>query len=100
VADRTGIFAGDDPFEIARAWMKEAEASELNDPNAMAMASVDETGLPNVRMVLLKEIEERTDRKRMPITNPAPSKADWVLGPQNNPNHSRLARACSQRLQK
>jgi len=38
--------------------MKEAEASELNDPNAMAMASVDETGLPNVRMVLLKEIEE------------------------------------------
>lgn len=58
MADRTGIFAGDDPFEIARAWMKEAEASEPNDPNAMAMASVDETGLPNVRMVLLKEIED------------------------------------------
>jgi len=58
VADRSGIFAGDDPFEIARAWMKEAEASEPNDPNAIAMATVDETGLPNVRMVLLKEIED------------------------------------------
>jgi len=64
VADRTGIFAGDDPFEIARAWMKEAEASELNDPNAMAMASVDETGLPNVRMVLLKEIEDAYYKSR------------------------------------
>ena len=58
MADRSGIFAGDDPFEIARAWMKEAEASEPNDPNAIAMATVDETGLPNVRMVLLKEIED------------------------------------------
>ena len=34
--------------------MKEAEASEINDPNALALATVDETGLPNVRMVLLK----------------------------------------------
>lgn len=54
--DRTGIFAGDDPFAIARAWLAEAEASELNDPNAIALATVDEGGLPNVRMVLLKEI--------------------------------------------
>lgn len=55
--DRSGIFAGDDPFAIARAWLAEAEPVEPNDPNAIALATVDETGLPNVRMVLLKEIE-------------------------------------------
>ncbi len=55
--DRTGIFAGDDPFEIARNWMAEAEAAEVNDPNAIALATVDADGLPNVRMVLLKDIE-------------------------------------------
>ncbi|MFO7759708.1 MAG: pyridoxamine 5'-phosphate oxidase [Roseovarius sp.] len=56
--ERDGIFAGDDPFEIARAWMAEAEATEINDPNAMALATVDDGGLPNVRVVLLKEIAE------------------------------------------
>lgn len=55
--DRSGIFAGDDPFLLARDWLTEAEATESNDPNAMALATVDEDGLPNVRMVLLKEIE-------------------------------------------
>ena len=56
--ERGGIFAGEDPFAIARAWLGEAEASEPNDPSAMALATVDEAGLPNVRMVLLKEIED------------------------------------------
>lgn len=55
--DRTGIFAGDDPFEIARAWLAEAEASEINDPNAIALSTVDADGMPNARMVLLKDIE-------------------------------------------
>lgn len=55
--DRSGIFAGDDPFAIARTWLAEAEGKEPNDPNAIALATVDATGLPNVRMVLLKEIE-------------------------------------------
>ncbi len=55
--DRSGIFAGDDPFAIARDWLAEAEGSELNDPNAIALGTVDADGLPNVRMVLLKEIE-------------------------------------------
>lgn len=58
MSDRTGIFAGDDPFEIARAWLKEAEASEINDPNAIALATVDASGMPNSRMVLLKDIED------------------------------------------
>ena len=53
---RKGIFAGDDPLEIARRWLVEAEESEPNDPNAMALATVDEAGMPNVRMVLLKAI--------------------------------------------
>jgi pyridoxamine 5'-phosphate oxidase len=55
--DRNGIFAGDDPFALARAWLAEAEPVEPNDPNAIALATVDAAGLPNVRMVLLKEIE-------------------------------------------
>lgn len=57
MSERNGIFAGDDPFEIARAWLREAEAVEPNDANAMALATVDSDGLPNARMVLLKEIE-------------------------------------------
>jgi pyridoxamine 5'-phosphate oxidase len=55
---RTGIFAGDDPVAIVRGWLSEAEASEPNDPNAIALATVDAEGLPNVRMVLLKDIEK------------------------------------------
>src|ERR671928_1646009 len=47
-----------DPFARFAAWLKEAEASEPNDPNAMALATVDESGLPNVRMVLLKGFDE------------------------------------------
>ena len=57
MSDRSGIFAGDDPFAIARAWLAEAEASEVNDPNAIALSTVDADGLPNARMVLLKDIE-------------------------------------------
>lgn len=57
MSDRGGIFAGDDPFAIARAWLAEAEESEINDPNAIALSTVDADGLPNARMVLLKEIE-------------------------------------------
>lgn len=58
MAERDGKFAGDDPFGIARRWLTEAEATEPNDPNAVALATVDADGLPNVRMVLLKEIED------------------------------------------
>lgn len=58
MTDRTGLFAGDDPFEIARNWLAEAEQTEENDPNAIALSTVDAQGLPNARMVLLKEIED------------------------------------------
>jgi pyridoxamine 5'-phosphate oxidase len=43
-----------EPFALFAAWLQEAERSEPNDPNAVALATVDEDGLPNVRMVLLK----------------------------------------------
>ncbi|MDO9525643.1 MAG: pyridoxamine 5'-phosphate oxidase [Gemmobacter sp.] len=56
--DRSGIFAGDDPFSLARTWLEAAVPVEPNDPNAIALATVDSDGLPNVRMVLLKEIAD------------------------------------------
>lgn len=45
---------GTDPFESFAAWFAEAEKSEPNDHNAMAVASVGADGMPSVRMVLLK----------------------------------------------
>jgi pyridoxamine 5'-phosphate oxidase len=51
--------AADDPLRLFARWMDEAVASEPNDPNAMALATVDADGLPNVRMVLLKGFDER-----------------------------------------
>ncbi|HEX8554336.1 MAG TPA: pyridoxamine 5'-phosphate oxidase [Sphingomonas sp.] len=44
----------DDPFALFDRWFAEAEASEPNDPNAMALATADAAGRPSVRMVLLK----------------------------------------------
>jgi pyridoxamine 5'-phosphate oxidase len=58
MTERNAIFAGDDPFAIARAWLAAAEKSEINDPNAVALSTVDADGMPNVRMVLLKEITD------------------------------------------
>jgi pyridoxamine 5'-phosphate oxidase len=43
-----------EPFTLFAAWLREAETTEPNDPNAVALATVDKDGLPNVRMVLLK----------------------------------------------
>lgn len=57
MTDREGIFVGDDPFAIVRRWLAEAEATEPNDPNAMALATVDKEGMPDTRMVLLKDVE-------------------------------------------
>ena len=57
MSDRTGIFAGPDPFVIAQQWLADATKTEVNDPNAIALSTVDADGLPNVRMVLLKDIE-------------------------------------------
>ncbi|MBI1200328.1 MAG: pyridoxamine 5'-phosphate oxidase [Phenylobacterium sp.] len=47
----------DDPFVLFREWLAEALQKEANDGNAMALATVDESGLPDVRMVLLKDVD-------------------------------------------
>ena len=46
--------AADEPFALFESWLNEANKSEPNDPNAMALATVDPDGLPDVRMVLMK----------------------------------------------
>ncbi len=60
----TGLISGDftestDPFGLFAAWFAEAKAAEINDPEAMALATVDPSGLPDVRMVLLKDADAR-----------------------------------------
>ena len=54
-----GFTERNDPFVLFAEWMKDAEKSEPNDPNAMALSTVDEEGLPNVRMVLLKDFDDK-----------------------------------------
>src|SRR6201994_2941068 len=49
--------AAEEPFALFAQWFDEACKSEPNDPNAMALATVDADGLPDVRMVLLKEVD-------------------------------------------
>ena len=48
-----------EPFALFESWLAEARQKEINDPEAMALATVDETGLPNVRMVLLKGFDRQ-----------------------------------------
>src|SRR5262245_42726213 len=50
----TGSPMADDPFVLFDAWYAEAKAAEINDPEAMALATANPNGLPSVRMVLLK----------------------------------------------
>lgn len=57
-ADETQ-FERDDPLSLFLDWLADARASEPNDPNAMALATADEDGLPDCRMVLLKGVDER-----------------------------------------
>tara|TARA_Y100001970_G_scaffold85563_1_gene107947 strand:- start:2836 stop:3459 length:624 start_codon:yes stop_codon:yes gene_type:complete len=49
----------DDPFIVFKKWMSEAEKNEINDPNAVALATVNESSQPDVRMVLLKEFNSK-----------------------------------------
>jgi pyridoxamine 5'-phosphate oxidase len=48
-----------EPYRLFAGWLKDATESEINDPNGMALATVDSSGLPNVRMVLLKGFDEK-----------------------------------------
>ena len=57
-ADDPALFAGEDPLALFAEWLKLAREKEVNDANAMALATTDDTGLPDVRMVLLKDVSK------------------------------------------
>jgi len=56
---RDDFTAAEEPFRLFATWMEEATKSEPNDPNGLALATVDADGMPNVRMVLLKGFDEQ-----------------------------------------
>ena len=59
LVDESGLVPARDPFEMFSAWLKEAEKTETNDPNAMAVATADAEGRADVRMILLKGVDAR-----------------------------------------
>lgn len=74
---RSDLETSEEPFRLFEAWLAEATETELNDPNAMALATVDADGLPNVRMVLLKSLD---DRGFVFYTNFESAKGTEILG--------------------
>ena len=58
MVEKDAKFEGNNPFDICKRWIAEAETGELNDPNAIALSTVSSDGMPNVRMVLLKNIDD------------------------------------------
>ncbi len=72
-----------DPFGLFEQWLADATPREMNDPNAMALATVDADGLPNVRMVLLKGLDaadSAADRGFVFYTNAESAKGRELLG--------------------
>ena len=71
-----------DPFALFEAWFADARRTEINDPEGMAVATTDEDGLPNLRMVLMKTLDgpERTDRGFVFYTNHESAKGNELLG--------------------
>ena len=70
----------ENPFDLFNEWFHEAASQEINDPNAMSLATVSPTGIPSVRMVLLKGL---TDDQFVFYTNLKSRKAKEIL---KNPN--------------
>jgi pyridoxamine 5'-phosphate oxidase len=56
--DDPKLFAKEDPYQLFADWLAEAKKSEPNDANAMALATADASGAPDVRMVLLKDVSQ------------------------------------------
>lgn len=69
-----------DPIELFNTWFQKASDSELNDPNAMTLATVNDQGRPSVRVVLLKGIQ---DGKFIFYTNLESRKGRELAGNQN-----------------
>lgn len=57
--DDAALFAENEPFQLFERWFKDAKEKEPNDPNAMALSTVDAHGFPDVRMVLLKAADSQ-----------------------------------------
>lgn len=76
--------AAEEPFGLFELWFQDATAHETNDPNAMALATVDRDGMPNVRMVLLKglDAEGATPRGFVFYTNFESAKGQEILATQ------------------
>ena len=55
----TDITPAGEPIDLFKQWFADAKQREVNDPNAMSLATVDAGGLPDVRMVLLKDVDQR-----------------------------------------
>ena len=79
MVDKSDIFFGEDPFQIFRRWFEEAANKEINDPDAIALSTVDPEGMPNVRMVLLRQIE---DASFVSYTNYGSVKSKEILSSQ------------------
>jgi pyridoxamine 5'-phosphate oxidase len=78
----TDFLDATDPFVLFETWFEDAVASEPNDPNAMALATIDDSGLPNVRVVLLKGLDgadRGTDRGFVFYTNFESQKGREIL---------------------
>ena len=71
--------AATDPLATFQTWLREAEASEPNDPNAMQLATVDADGLPNIRTVLLKGFDADAPGGFVFYTNHGSAKGREVL---------------------
>ena len=62
--DDAPLQAVEDPFETIKQWFDEAKAFEPNNPEAMSLATVDEAGMPNVRIVLMRGLDEKSTPRR------------------------------------
>jgi len=62
--DNTPFQVVEDPFTTIRQWLDEAKALEPNNPEAMSLATVDEAGMPNVRIVLMRGLDVKGSPKR------------------------------------
>lgn len=58
-ADQGEVFTSEDPIVLFEQWFALASAHEPNDPNAMSLATADDTGAPDVRIVLMKDFDRR-----------------------------------------
>jgi pyridoxamine 5'-phosphate oxidase len=57
VMDKSGVESAADPIALFQRWLKDAEVREVNDPDAVALATATRDGIPSVRMVLMKRVD-------------------------------------------